>query len=324
MGKNNSQSRLICKLCGEDDISPIYRAADFDDKAVSYQLVQCRNCGSTSIHPELSCDEINNAYDNTYYGNSNSKFLAVIEAWSRYTAKRRAKKLLKLHKSSNKSLRILDIGCGRGVLLSAFKSMGHDVVGLERKGSPFHGCKNVICDDICNLTYSKESFDLIIFWHVLEHLPDPANTLLAACQLLKPSGSIFISVPNFGSNQAKFFKEYWFHLDLPRHLFHLNKAALNSLSNAMGLEQVTQTTFSLDQNIFGFIQSTLNMVPFIPNNQLYFLLKVGINKKTFFSLLLYFPLVASLAIFAIVEFLYSEWNNEGACLTIRAVKKDNA
>lgn len=321
MVEDNNQGQVVCKLCGEADSNPLYSAADFDDKAISYQLVQCTKCCVTFLYPELSQNDINNAYNNTYYGNSGSKFLPVIEAWSRYAAKKRARKLLTLHKS-NKSLRVLDIGCGRGVLIAAFESLGHKVVGLERKNSPFHDCANVICDDIHKLKYGKETFDLIILWHVLEHLPDPANTLQTACQLLKPSGSIFIAVPNFGSNQAKIFKKYWFHLDLPRHLFHFKKKSLDMLFQTMGLKRVSHSTFSLDQNIYGFIQSTLNTLPYIPNNHLYSVLKVGINKKTFVSLLLYFPLVSLLTIFAIAELVYSECKGQGACLITQVVKEN--
>ena len=65
----------------------------------------------------------------------------------------------------------------------------------------------------------------------------------------------------------------WFHLDLPRHLWHFPLAALRSLLETSGFDVESEHHFSLRQNPFGWVQSALNRVPGLPRNGLYTLLQ---------------------------------------------------
>jgi hypothetical protein len=64
----------------------------------------------------------------------------------------------------------------------------------------------------------------------------------------------------------------WFHLDLPRHLYHFPLPALRRLLALSGFEEVTSHHFSLRQNPFGWIQSVANCIPGLPRNGIYALL----------------------------------------------------
>jgi SAM-dependent methyltransferase len=119
-----------------------------------------------------------------------------------------------------------------------------------------------------------------MIWHVLEHLPDPRKTLLECHRILRPGGRIVIAVPNFSSLQARLGGSGWFHLDLPRHLYHFPAMALHQLLNDCGYECTSQYHFSLRQNPFGWVQSTLNRVPGLPRNSLYALLQAQGGTQT--------------------------------------------
>ena len=71
-----------------------------------------------------------------------------------------------------------------------------------------------------SLSLLPGQFDAVTFWHVLEHLENPGEALVAAGRLLKSNGWLVVAVPDYASLQAKLFGKYWFHLDLPRHLHH--------------------------------------------------------------------------------------------------------
>jgi SAM-dependent methyltransferase len=87
-------------------------------------------------------------------------------------------------------------------------------------------------------------FDLVVFRHSLEHLPDPVGDLGRVREALNPSGRVVVSVPNFASWQRRRFGADWFHLDLPRHRTHFTADGLRSaLSRAdLAIEQRLTST----------------------------------------------------------------------------------
>jgi SAM-dependent methyltransferase len=112
----------------------------------------------------------------------------------------------------------------------------------------------------------------VVIWHVLEHLQDPRGTLEEAQRILRPRGRLIVAVPNFGSAQARWSGAAWFHLDLPRHLYQFPLAALRRLVEDAGFDVESDHHFSLRQNPFGWIQSGLNRLAFLPRNGVYTLL----------------------------------------------------
>jgi len=312
---------LPCPICQSLERKILFTAHDFDGHGTTYQLIACNTCSTTYTSPPPSQAVLSNLYNNSYYGGKKSKFSYLIESWSLFAAKKRAQCLIKMHGSSSKKLRILDIGCGRGVLLKAFRELGHDAYGLERADSPFSGEPFVHCGTLEEMETSAESFDIIVLWHVLEHVEAPQDTLIQANKILNGDGSLFISVPNFGSFQAKLFKKHWFHLDLPRHLYHFTSKALNTTLNNAGFKIVNTNTASIDQNTFGFLQSSLNLLPKLKDNHFYSLLKQPISIKSGLSIILYSLPVIPISFLALAEFGLSSLLGNGASLNVKAKKK---
>lgn len=309
-----------CVGCGSADGRTLMFAPDFDGKRQRYALYECSRCGLVRTHPQPTPQLLQEAYRTDYYGHDSSKFVPIVERWTRYAARKRAKVMVAAHGHGKKRLRILDIGCGRGVLLEAFRSLGHDVVGVERKGSPFEGLPNLACGDLAELNLPPGSFDIIVLWHVLEHLDKPKAVLQHATRLLDARGSLFISVPNFGSRQARLFRSAWFHLDLPRHLFHFSERSLGAMLADTGFAIREKHTFSPDQNLFGFLQSALNAVPGLPDNHLYKILRTRPSLRSLGWLLAYVPLIGILSVATVLELVLSGVQDRGATLTIKAEK----
>jgi SAM-dependent methyltransferase len=171
--------------------------------------------------------------------------------------------------------RILDVGSGRGLFLLEMSRLGWECHGTERAGfvdsaSPGYRLHR---GELVELGFPDAYFDAITIWHVLEHVRDPDATLREASRLLRPGGLIAIAVPNFGSLQRRIFGARWFHLDLPRHLFHLSRRSLQCLLAKNGFSASRVETFSLEQNLYGFVQSGLNGLFPAAHNRLYGLLK---------------------------------------------------
>ena len=75
----------------------------------------------------------------------------------------------------------------------------------------------------------QQKFNVISLWHVMEHLPDLKNQIKKITNLLAEEGTLIIAVPNFKSNDAIHYKEYWAAYDTPRHLWHFSQNAISEL-----------------------------------------------------------------------------------------------
>jgi SAM-dependent methyltransferase len=164
-----------------------------------------------------------------------------------------------------------------------------------------------IASDLAAAAYPPGHFDLVILWHVFEHLRDPRPTLDDVHRILRPGGEVVIAVPNFSSWQARWAGAAWFHLDPPRHLYHFPIEALRTLLRSAGYEPRSEHHFSLRQNPFGWVQSWLNRRPRWRRNALYELLqranaRQNVNARTQTELLSAFavgmPLGLLLELFA--------------------------
>lgn len=125
---------------------------------------------------------------------------------------------------------LLDIGAGTGDFLSVAKNNGWNAVGIEpsEKAKTIAKAKGVELKS--NLSdFENNSFDVITMWHVLEHVPNLENQIKELKRLLKPNGTILIAVPNFKSFDANYYKEFWAAYDVPRHLWHFSKTAIQKL-----------------------------------------------------------------------------------------------
>jgi 2-polyprenyl-3-methyl-5-hydroxy-6-metoxy-1,4-benzoquinol methylase len=99
--------------------------------------------------------------------------------------------------------RILDIGCGVGILGSEMKKRGSVVEGVDISAASVDAAKKVIdgahVSDIQNekLPFDDASFDVAVCTEVVEHLLFPENVMSEAHRVLKPGGFVIITTPNF-------------------------------------------------------------------------------------------------------------------------------
>ena len=165
--------------------------------------------------------------------------------------------------------RLLDVGSGRGRFLGAAKAVGWAVVGIELEPgmaeatSRRFGVEVVVGDAISPSV--RGSFDVITMWHVLEHLPDPRAALDRAAGLLRPGGTLIVSVPNNDSLQARLGGDAWLHLDIPRHIYHFNPGSLSRLVEHAGLKVERIGHFYPEMEVLGVIQTILNRLGVEPD-----------------------------------------------------------
>ncbi len=132
-------------------------------------------------------------------------------------------------------LRVLDVGCGSGGLVQRLRRIGLDAQGVD----PFIAAD--ILDDgrllvrRAQLDELEGRFDLIMFHHSFEHMPDAAGTLRAAAARLAPDGRLLVRVPLCSSEAFEHYREHWVQLDAPRHFYLHTEASLVALAQRCGL-----------------------------------------------------------------------------------------
>ena len=116
-------------------------------------------------------------------------------------------------------------------------------------------------------TIPEKRYDLIMFWHSLEHSDQPLTDLKNLRGYLADRGRVLIAVPNGDSLEAKFAGERWFCYDWPFHRVHFNERALAFLLGAAGFRLLSVDRMSLEYTVSSAAQTLLNLL--FPKNTLY-------------------------------------------------------
>jgi 2-polyprenyl-6-hydroxyphenyl methylase / 3-demethylubiquinone-9 3-methyltransferase len=106
-----------------------------------------------------------------------------------------------------KGKRILDVGCGGGILAEAMAAKGAIVTGIDLADKPLKVAMLHKMETGSTLDYrlisaedlaaqSPGSFDIVTCMEMLEHVPDPPSTIRACAELVKPGGHVFFSTIN--------------------------------------------------------------------------------------------------------------------------------
>lgn len=266
-----------CLICGQNNLEPKELCVKDYLSNKEFRVEQCPHCRCMrTLVPTV--EQKQNFYGENYYNNSTGKFAPVLEKIFRLNHARNARYL----RTSFPANRILEVGCGRGYLLRELKRLGASVHCLESADAADWILDNQEVQ-VTTLSDQQEQlwpfpgnfFQLIIFWHVLEHLPSPAANLQQAYNCLEPGGTLCVSVPNITSLQAKMNQPTWFHLDVPRHLIHFSQDGLVTLMEKQGFEIVRIAAGDRMQNLFGWLQSIANLLTPRHCNSFYRLIQGG-------------------------------------------------
>ena len=103
--------------------------------------------------------------------------------------------------------RVVDIGCGGGVLTEAMAQRGATVLGIDLAGKPLRVAQLHALESGAQVEYRDASaealatelpggFDVVTCMEMLEHVPDPASVVRACATLVKPGGTVFFSTIN--------------------------------------------------------------------------------------------------------------------------------
>ncbi|GGB70431.1 bifunctional 2-polyprenyl-6-hydroxyphenol methylase/3-demethylubiquinol 3-O-methyltransferase UbiG [Shewanella inventionis] len=103
--------------------------------------------------------------------------------------------------------KVLDVGCGGGILSESMARIGANVDGIDMGTEPLEVAKLHALDAGVSVNYLKttaenhrdshrEYYDVVTCMEMLEHVPDPQSVIQACCDMVKPNGFVFFSTIN--------------------------------------------------------------------------------------------------------------------------------
>jgi len=249
-----------CAICGNARSNKLHRAREMMlGLRTTFEYMECANCGCLQLltRPENLAEY----YPATYHSFAEPKRPVNFLGRAKQTIRRSRNRALlgnagfvgqaltyffefpKLRSlaflRTAPETRILDVGCGSGELLLELADLGfRNLLGID----PF------ISSDIryASLTVRKgtlsdlagTTWDVIMFHHSFEHIPEQRETLRQARQLLRPGGQCLIRIPVVSTPWFTYGVD-WVELDAPRHFFLHTERGMGLLAESVGFELAT-------------------------------------------------------------------------------------
>ena len=255
------QQLQSCPICQSTDVRFSLLAHDSHygvDGEYAYH--ECKSCGCLFLNPLPTEKFLARAYPTDYY--------AYQEPEEESLVKKLVKKILFLSRQTKDPIfkrpgMVLDIGCGSGDFLMQMQRKGWKAYGVEpsesaaKIGNKTPGL-HIHNGTLLSAHYPSEFFDYVRSNHSLEHMPNPVENVREIARIIKPSGKLFIGVPNTDGLAFSWFKRYWWNLGAPQHPINYNLSSLDALVIPCGFRRVSFRTNSDFSGMLGSFQIKFN------------------------------------------------------------------
>lgn len=237
------KEEIPCPLCGAHDFTKKYDPwVSIEDPIKLYGAASSIS-GTQTI---VTCNQCELIYENPRYPDSviSAGYEAAIESGHDTQYPMRVNSFFKALQRIKAAIpasgaKVLDVGTAGGAFLEAAKQYGYHASGLEPCGFLVEQGKrrglDIVQGTIDSHNLQENSFDMICFWDVIEHLSDPASAVEKAKRLLKPGGVLLLNYPDIGTWQAKVAgKRFWWIIS--GHLVHFSRGTISKLCAKAGMK----------------------------------------------------------------------------------------
>ena len=219
----------LCPLCFSEESNDMFD--DFENN----HYVRCKKCGLTYQNPRKEIEYEEEYWKVSVDPDGNKRIHAdEKEASLRNEFATEIRYINKMNPG-----KILDAGAGYGFFLSGIDDQW-DKHAIELSDYCVKYIKenypdvNTISEKIEDATYADNTFDVIYFYHVIEHVDNPNLVMKNLSRILKPGGLIIVSTPNIKSFVAKRFYGNYRLLGAP-HIIMWDKVTLTKVMKLYGI-----------------------------------------------------------------------------------------
>lgn len=227
-----------CPVCGSPNSSVALTAEDHTVSRTVFSIRRCADCGFQFTSPRPKQDRIGEYYLSENYISHAEKPTGPkdrIYHWVRKRAIRNKHKLIARFQPAGMAL---DVGCGTGNFLAYLATKGYSAQGVEvsPEARKIATSKGVSVSPQLTDIPAQAQFNAISLWHVLEHVPEPRETLKQLFERCSKGGLLVIAVPDNESWDCQHYGPKWAAWDVPRHLSHFRQQDVHKLLKDVGFE----------------------------------------------------------------------------------------
>jgi SAM-dependent methyltransferase len=234
---------------------------------------RCPGCHIVFISPRLNLASRNAMYDDSgyfeggvYSGNGDDHERGLATYWQRRWAAGRLNALARYRAARDGASRspagaaLLEVGCAYGLFAARARERGWAVSAMDVSAAgAAHTAARLGIDvhrgQIDDAPFASASFDAVVAWDVIEHVPDPARFLTRIHDLLVPAGTVALSLPNAASLPARLLRARWWGLHPLEHIWHFTPATLALVLGDAGFDRVVLTASPLAAGNLGRLDS---------------------------------------------------------------------
>jgi len=220
----------------------------------AWDYVACAGCGLKRLHPLPDPAALGAVFDDGYFRGGGARggyedYDADAEG-HRANARHRLAALAASTASTASTGsgaipapgRLVDVGCASGYTLEEARRLGYESIGVEVSPAAANAARDKgfrVEPDLASLLLGAaepvDGVDVVSFFQVLEHLPDPVAALRAAAALVRPGGSVLIETWDGGSLLARASRSRWQQLSPPSVLWVFEEHTLRRMLALAGL-----------------------------------------------------------------------------------------
>lgn len=232
---------IDCPVCYSKTFVKLFVSRDFRYNSCeqTFNIVKCEACDFKFLSARPSEKNIDIFYKKNFHNPGNTFSYGIIRPFFNLVQRGVIQRI----KSYKKGGRILDIGCGNGHILSLLANYGYDVYGVEPSSEAVDYFPLSIKDRIFNKRiqecgFEDNFFDFVLMFQSLEHIHNLNALFDEIKRIIKPDGYMWIQVPNDDFFESRLFAQYYYNLEVPRHLYFFNRKSLCNVLRKEGFDNI--------------------------------------------------------------------------------------
>ena len=263
---------MRCLMCGSAKLGMLYdHVRDrFGVAAGEHRFLGCHACGSATLEAPPTGEAVAALYPEQYtfargQGDHSGlrTALASLEWRLFYAPTYRRRVEISRRLTGLRRGRLLEIGCGSGLLLAHFRDAGYEVDGVELSATAAaHGREHyglpIRAGRVETLPLERDGYDAVVLINVLEHILEPGALAARAYEVLRPGGCLVAGVPVIDSAYARLLGARWGAVtEAPRHVSIPSYGGMVGLLRRAGFTEVTSAPAPLAERAGSLVLSLL-------------------------------------------------------------------